>query len=272
MISVYDYLSAENYLSEVWKIKKEKNSQFSVRSWAKQLGMKYHAPLHQILIGKRKIPKHYLPLLITNLKLDAKEALYLETLVDLQKAKTNEEKEIYGTRLNLLTPKPLLKMVKLETYKYFQDPLHGILLEMSYLKDFVAEPSWIQSRIGFKVSIVDIKMTLDRLVTLGFMERNEKGHLTKTSRHIFTKSDIPNKYINEYHVRCSEMAKSALSSQDVLEREFNASTFNIAKKDIPRAKEILRRYLNDFITDIEAPPGVGEETYHINLQLFKITK
>ncbi len=272
MISIYDYLSAEVFVADAWKWKKERNAQLSVRAWAKQLGMKYHSPLHQIILGNRKIPKHYVPLLAMNLKLNKKESLYLETLIDLHKAKTSQEKEIYGGRLSTLSPKPLLKSVQIESYKYFQDPLHGIILEMSLLKNFVGEPQWIQARVGFKVSLADIKITLERLLSLGFLIINSDGKLVKVNQHLFSTSDVPNKYLQEYHARCSDMAKSSLEIQDVLEREFNASTFNLAKKDIPRAKEMLRRFLNDFITEIEAPAGDGEETYHVNLQLFKITR
>jgi hypothetical protein len=45
------------------------------------------------------------------------------------------------------------------------------------------------------------------------------------------------------------------------------------KKDkLVKAKKAMRQFINDFLTEYEAKPGDGDETYQLNLQLFQVTK
>ena len=39
-----------------------------------------------------------------------------------------------------------------------------------------------------------------------------------------------------------------------------------------RAKELIRKFTDEFIQEVEAKPGFGEETYHVNLHFFPISK
>ena len=66
-----------------------------MRAWAKSLEIKSHSQLHQMLYGKRTIPKKYLHNIVKNLKLNKDESEYFETLIDIQKAKDHSEKNFY---------------------------------------------------------------------------------------------------------------------------------------------------------------------------------
>lgn len=271
MINIYDYVEPAEFLKDHLKEKKKKNSSFSLRSWAKILGMKSHGPLHAILNQQRGIPKKLVPSFIQSLGLNQKDAKYFEALVDFKKSKSLKEKDYYRERLQKLSPTPLREVSDLEAYKFITDPVHIILAEMTQLKDFKNDSAWIKRRFRLNINLRDIENIINRLIGLGVVE--EHGNkLLKRVEHIYTKYEIKSDAIQNYHKICSQLAIDEISKQDIEQREFNAIALNIKKKDLPKMKEAMREFVNQLIEEFEAPAHKGDETYQLNLQLFSLTK
>ncbi len=92
-MDIYTYTRPELYLKDMLAAKKEKNPQFSLRAWARLLGMKTHTPLQLMLASKRPIPKKYIPLFGKSLNLSDEEVIYLEIMIDHQRARNEEQKK-----------------------------------------------------------------------------------------------------------------------------------------------------------------------------------
>lgn len=140
MVNTYMSLETNKLLSEKFNEKKLKNSSFSIRSWAFQMGLSSHGGLQQILARKRTVPKKYIPGIIKPLEFSTGEAMYFETLIDFEKAKTPEEKDIYYKRLNHLRPNKeevkkhnlekfmiKIKYCSIKSYKYYKTILRQSL-------------------------------------------------------------------------------------------------------------------------------------------------
>lgn len=270
MLSIYSYNDPAEYLTDAFEQKREKNPAFSLRSWAMQLGMKSHGPLHAMLKGQRNIPKKYVPLFIKSFKLEKKEASFFEALVDLQRAKSIEEKEMYTERLKKLGPKQVREVSEIEAYKFISEPLHSFILELTQLKGFKSSLGWIKSKLRQNINLKVAEEILDRLQSLGVLELvNDKYE--RQSKHISTTVDTMNKAVQEHHKKVLTIATEELQKQDVESREFNSVTFNIRKEDIPKIKQILREQTDEVIQEFEAAPGEGDATYHLGLQFFSLT-
>ena len=271
MVNVFEYLEPSDYLKDSLKVLKEGNSSFSLRAWAKQLGMKSHAPLHDILNKKRKIPKNLVPVLIKSLKLSGKQREYFEALVDFQRAKSIQEKEFYQNRLKKLAPGELLEINDVEAYKYLTDPIHFILAEMTQLKNFEINPLWIKQHLRLPQNLKDISDIIDRLKRLSIIEEQD-NKVIKNAAHIYTKIEIESAVRQNYHKHCSRLAQEQISKQELAEKEFNSICFNVEKKNLPQLKETIRDFINKTIEEFEAPPHQGDETYQLNIQLFSLSK
>ena len=92
-VNIFEFNSSSLFLRSVWERKRVFNKSFTLRAWAKQLGISSYGTLHQIIKGMRPFPKKYAMALGESLGLDAKEILYFETLIDYEKAKSLKEKE-----------------------------------------------------------------------------------------------------------------------------------------------------------------------------------
>lgn len=98
-MNIYTYNRPEIYLKDMLAAKKERNPQFSLRAWARLLGMKTHTPLQLMLASKRPIPKKYIPLFGKSLNLNDEEVVYLEAMIDNQRARTEADKTAAKTRM-----------------------------------------------------------------------------------------------------------------------------------------------------------------------------
>jgi uncharacterized protein (TIGR02147 family) len=272
MLEIYRYSQASQFVRDAWAAKKKKNKSFSLRAWSRQLGFVNNAPLSLMLAGKRSIPKKYIPKLIASLDLSPDEGLFFETLVEMEKSKDLRQKSFYQERLKALSPMSPIEWHEIETFKYIENPLHTILLEMSELKDFRPDASWIQKRLQTNVSIAEINEVIERLLSLGLLEKEKSGHLKKGQKNLSSRLDISDQGVQEYHQNISRIAAEQIKLQDVLEREFNGYSINIRKSDIPEAKKLIRKFINNFAQRLEAAPGTGEETYQLNVQFFGLTK
>ncbi len=258
-------------MTDALEEKKEKNPYFSLRSWAQTLGMKSHGPLHAMLKGQRNIPKKYIPLIIKSLKLQGKEAKFFELLVDLSRAKSMEEKDLYLERLKAISPKELREVDDIEAYKYITEPLHIIIAEMSELKTFKGAVGWIKGRLRPHINLKDAEDILERLINLGILKK-EGNKFVKQIQHIYTSKEVISKAVQLYHKKMGTLAIEQISEQHIDDREYNAISFNINKKDLPKIKEYIREFSDQMVQEFEAKSKEGEETYHLNVQFFSLTK
>ncbi len=95
--------------------------------------------------------------------------------------------------------------------------------------------------------------------------------MQKRHASVSSKQDIRDIAVQRHHQKVSALAAQQVVLQDVVAREFNAFSLNIRQKDIPKAKAMMRDFIDQFLTTIEAPPQTGEASYQLNLQFFALT-
>jgi len=272
MLDIYKYTEFHTFLTDAWKEKRSRNRAFSMSAWARQLGLENSSPLSLAFKGKRALPKKYLPQIIRTLNLDTNQGHYLEALLDLWSARTPEQKLLYINRLRDLAPGEAFQAQVVDEFKYLSNPIHGAIIEMTDLKEFVNDPQWIQRRLGFPVSLSEVSETLARLQQLKLLKMDDSGRLVKTHKHLSTEQDVADLGTQNYHRAISELAAQAVSEQNINQREFDSYSFNLKKEKMAKAKTMMRQFINDFLKECEAQPGEGDETFQLSLQLFQISK
>ena len=272
MMSIYYYTEPQNYLRDSYVAKKKGNTSFTIRAWAQNMGMKSHSSLYQMIEGKRPIPKRYIPHLIESLELTPREGMYFENIIELKRARTEREKEVYLKRIKDLSPLKFPKVFAVDSFKALSHPIHTILLEMTCLADFVADPRWIKKRLAFDFTEKEIRTALERLKELELLYTTPLGQLKKTHRHLNSQADIKDLGLQAFHKSVSTMAQEAIETQSVQERQFNAYSFCMKRSSLPTAKKMIREFAFHLMNTLETEETQGEELYHMNLQLFKLTQ
>lgn len=270
-LSIFNYDNPSLFLRDAWNQKRAFNKNFTLRAWAGQLGISSHGSFYQMVLGKRPLPRKYVKQISKSLKLGPKESLYLENLIEYSKAKSMEHKSYCKERLQDLSPVQKLSFYEIETFHFLKNPLNGAIIELTSLKDFQFDIIWIQNRLAIKATQAEIQKSIQLLLELKLLQTDTDGKLKRTQEHIFTKQDVRNEALQEYHKNILNLGADAISTQAVEKREFNATAMGIKTKDLPIIKEDIRTFMNDFIKKYEASEGTADEVYQLALQFFGLT-
>jgi len=117
-----------------------------------------------------------------------------------------------------------------------------------------------------------IKNSLERMRRLGILLNF--GPIWKfAGEPLKTTEDIPNKAIRRSHVQHMNLAIKAIETQGVHERDISGTTFSCSKKNLPKAKEAIRKFRSELCKLMEGDELEGrDQVYRLNIQLFKLDK
>ena len=270
-LTIFNYKEPSLFLRDAWNKKRGLNKNFTVRAWAKQLGFSSYGSFYQVLQGKRPLPKKYVLAISNSLNLAPKESLYLETLIDFNRAKSMDSKMYYQERLQELSPGEKLSFYEVEAFHCLKNPLNGAIVELTNLQDFVFDAFWIKERLTIKVTINEIQKSMDMLFELGLLKIDESNKVRPVHKLVHTKQDVQNEALQEYHRNVLHLAADQISQQDVQDREYNATAMGIKKSDLPKIKEEMRDFLKNIISKYESSPDEASEIYQMGIQFFALT-
>ncbi len=272
---IFHYTELSLFLRDAWLNKKKHNASFTLRAWARALGMASHAPLQLALEGKRGIPSRYIPKLIKSLELKGAERSYFQTLTDLSRAKSPQERAFHFERLEELSPRGLPGREELTELRFLSNPLDAVVAEMTALRGFKATAEWIQQRLRISATREQISESLARLKKLQVLRISPEGLcLEKSSRHFTTPPDFRHAAIQAFHREGMKISSEALAEVPIEEREYGAYALPVRTRDIPELKAHLRRAIADVIARFEAEThnAQGAEVHLLSLQFCPVTR
>jgi len=273
-IRIYEFSDARDFLRESLAQKQRSNPRFSVRAWARQLGLQHHALLSMTLNKKRSLRTPLACKMRDALELQGNEARYFDMLVAFNGAKTVEEQSFYEKLLKDLSPadRPFSEMT-LDIIRTMAEWYHSAILEMTELQDFKSDPRWIATRLGGNVSLLEVSEALERLLRLELLE-HKKGTLKKTHLTLKTPNDISNTFIQKFHRQMIEKSQQALAKDPITKREFRGATFVLRHEKIAEAKKLMREFMTRFVhlVGTDNDQKSTEDVYQLNMQLFSLTQ
>lgn len=267
---LYNYSDPVEFLNALLKSKQTANPQYSLRSWVKQLGLNNVAMLSMVLNKKRRL----LPRLSTRIsqhllqseQFNEEEARYFDTLVHYHNSNVSSEKIFYEKLLSSLRPDKHFSTIELDTFRVLTEWYHIIILEMTFLKDFVPDAKWIVKKMHQEITLTQAQEALDRLLRLELLKKDKNGKLSRTTKNLKTPDDIPNEHLRKLHAQMIQRSIKALEGQTVKERDITTQILSIQKERIPGAKEIIKEFRVKLSKYLESHPG--DSVYQINIQFF----
>ncbi len=268
-ISVFQYQSAKTFLKDSIAERKRLSPEFSIRKFCKSSDFGSHAHLVMILNGRRRMTLKQVPALSLGLELSSAERIYLQTLIQLDNATSEEEQNLCKLWLNDLNPKREFRIVEVEQYHMIADWVHMAILTLAKIDGAVISAENISQLIHEKVSIPKIREAIERLLDLGML-KEEGNKIIPTAQSFKTKDDISNKGAREYHKQVARLGIEAIEEQSPEIREFQSFALTVPEGKIPLAKDLIRKFRHQLVHLMEA--DAGNEVYQCNVQFFKIVE
>ena len=254
------------YINNLFNGKKERNSRYSIRAWAKQLGYNSAAFLGQVMKGERSPNMTLLNRIKDNESLNSEEwkflkVLYLKSLFD------NPNDPIFDE----LMPKDKVEhyLINSEHFDLITSWQHFTILEMAKQKNFTLNVEKIKNALAFELSDNEINDSIELLIKTKQLKKDGVINPKYNDKIGKILSETPSQILKNYHLSNFNLARVALDNQKREERFFNSLTLTISKQNLGKVKDIIHE-ASMKILEIESAPLDDLITCQLNTQFFKL--
>ena len=239
----------QTYLQQDFAKRHAKNRNYSIRAYAKHLGI-YHATLSALLSGRRRITEKTAELLSPRLGMGPTE---LSDLVAGRKT----------------SPYHILQQ---DLFNAMADWYYDAILELTLVKNFQIEPKTVSKALD--IALTEAKMAIDTLVRLGLMQKNKAGRFDIIYRNSTTilEPNFTSVANRKYQKEILEKASEAVDKFPVERRNHTSSTLAIDKNDLAKVKEIIRKCRREIAELTQRKDAELNEVYQLQISFFPLTE
>jgi uncharacterized protein (TIGR02147 family) len=260
-----DYRS---YLKWVLADRIARNPSYSLRSFARQLGI-HHSMLVQVFQHKKRLSVNRAHLIAHRLELKDKEYEYFCLLVEVENAKAAEQKALLLKRLHEISPRSEIRDLSVEHFLMIADWYHMPILQMAGTAGFDFQPLTIARRLG--ISSVEAELAIERLERLELIEKDGVGAYRKTDSRLLAKSVSPEEALRKFHKQMLQKAIESLSEQTPQEKWIGSETFAFDSRSLSEANQLIEQFF-DRMVQLSSRAEKSDHIYHLSTCFFRLTK
>jgi uncharacterized protein (TIGR02147 family) len=269
-VRVFDYLDYRAFLRDLYQSRKAADARFSCRFIAQRVGFRSASYFTQVLNGRVGMTTEMALRFAAFLKLEPKEADYLELLVLHQRAKTVKERRRYLEKLGAFR-ESRADLVPPEHYEYFAKWYHTAVRELLHIRPFDGDHKALGKALRPSIPAARAKESIELLLRLG-LARREKGLVVRSDqRNSSTGEAVQAVQVDQFHASTLQMAARAIEGCPRAERSLSSLTMTLSREGRARVEaEIV-----EFRRRVQAiAHGDHGETmvHHLGIQMFPMSR
>lgn len=249
----HESFEAKHLLKLEYLSRKEKNSRYSLRGFAKSLEMS-PAHLSQLMSGKRNFTAPVLRQLAAKLALspESERSMIAQTL-----SSGSPEERGRKDRMRLAE----------DEFRLISDWYHFAILSLTKVRGAKTDPAWIAERLG--LSVPEAKEALSRLQRLGILE--EGPRLKQKCPPLSVVSEVPSRAIQNYHRQILDVASERLTEVPPAKRDYSALTFAGDASKVEAMRPLIEEFQDRVQSLMGESPG-KKEVFILSCQLFPVER
>ena len=267
---IYNFVDPREYLAYLLEQKQTLNKRYSLRAFARDLGLENHGLLSLVLSKKRTLSVKFLNQVINRLQLENSEERYLKILVRFHNAENDDDKALFSELIHEMRPDHTFDKISIEQSRALTDWRYLAVIGLVLLKDFNESPEWIANAIGRNIDSKTAAKILNELINVKLLFRNDNGELEFSSEDVLGPDEIPSGRIKKVQKEFLGLAQDAIDEQDIEQREFFQYTIGLNHEDVVEAKKILKDFRIKFVTKFKNDKA--DHLYQFGFQLFQLNK
>lgn len=240
---------------------------YTLRQFATDLGLT-PSRLSEILHGKDGLSVRKAKEVAAQLELTPWETERFLAMVEVASARSAVARVAAQVKLDGLMEAEKHRHIHDDCLAALGDWRHFALIELTRIKGFRCDDTWIGRRLG--MSTAAVTGAVARLKRMGLLTE-KRGRLVATNQRFTMSSEVPSRSIRAYHHAVLRSAMDALEGQTNEQREFSASLFPVDTKRLPALKSDLREMRRKLVKAHE-DTSASDEVYCLAMQLFRVTK
>ncbi len=255
-------------LREILVEKQKKNPKFSLRSFAKLLGIQASF-LSLILSGKRDVSEEMLGQIVEKLNLDATTGRELGILLRLEKIKNPTQRAQALEDLKQLRPDLSdVRDLSGDQFKVISEWYHLPIQILIDLPDFTWTDEAAAKAIG--ISVHEVKLALERLSSLEMIDWMPGQTPKAVSRPVMIQSPEHNQALKIYHEAMMIKNIEALYSQAPDVRLTGTLDVALSVGQLESARAILMDAQKKILKICQTSAS-KKEIYHVSVNLFQLS-
>lgn len=244
--------SLSEYLKSILEKRQQRNPKYSLRAYARDLGISPGA-CSDFIRGHR----------VPGFKLSQRIAVALE----LSEKEAGELLSLTQQHRNTKSFLHAGHELQDEEFSLIANREHFAILNLMKTSNYKFSIASASERLGFSEST--IKNALDRLILLNLVVK-KNGNFYPTHRTLTTTHDIPSEAIKEYHKQNILHALDSLFTDPPSVRDITNITTATNPANIEKAKVLIRSFRRKLAKLLES--GEATEVYQLNIQLTPVTR
>jgi len=238
--NIYTYNDFRVYLRDYFNFRCQTQKSYSHRIMAKELGFPSPNYIKLVMDGERNIGLRSIDRLMRGLQIDDKEQEYFSYLVFFCQAKTNIEKNYYYGLMASIRAPLNASTITTDAYRYYSEWYHCVVRELIIREKQPIDLAAIAKKIKPKVTVTQVKKSVDLLCELGFVTCNDDGSYTPSSRILATDDEVVSVGIRNYHLKMIDIAKENIDTTSRDKREISSLTLCISNQCMHQIKQRIQ--------------------------------
>lgn len=273
---IYDYVDYRTFLSDSLAHIQSKNSKYSATAYVRQAGFGENSRgyFNLIMNGKRNLSSSTILGFARTLKLNEKETFHFENLVHYNQATTEKEKVLYFERINKnMKGKTSAAFELLKSqYNYFSNWYMLAIRELVSNADFKEDYEYISKRLRNKVSKKEIIESINDLLKLGLLKRNQAGIIEQSEEFInFTDTSMNYTVANALHTQFLDKAKESLKEDAYENRSASCVVLATDSENFQKIREEIKAFREQILNKYGTNNAKVDCVLNLGIQLNHIT-
>lgn len=265
MLEIYNVNTFNDFLSESFEQRRAKNARYSLRSFARDLGLS-PSRLSEILRGE-SISVSSAESICERLSLKATQKTFLLDLIRSQSGRSERTRDEAAKRLATVRER-----------RDFHQVSGEIALSKWYflhLIEYLTATNLTEPQIAdvFEIGLDELRESISTLSQHGFIDWDEASSTwIKPDQFLKFESTSPSKLIRDYHRHLLQKAHTAIESQPINRRKFLSFAVSIDDQRIQEARQELEAFCAAFskkYSDIETE---AVSVYTLAMQFYDLKK
>jgi uncharacterized protein (TIGR02147 family) len=269
LVRVFDFLDYREYLRAAWMERKAIDPKVSVRYIAAKVGFKSASYFTQVLKGRTGMTPSMALRFAAFLRLDRREADYLELLVLHARSRTAADRRRYLERLAGFR-ESVVRTVPPEQYEFYAAWHHTAIRELLHIEPFRGDHKALATRLRPAIAPAQARESIQLLLRLG-MAREENGAVRRAdARSTTTGEAVRSVQVDQFHQACLDLARASIDGIPREERSLSTLTVTLSAAGRERALQEIARARRQILSIAESDSG-ETEVYHLGMQFFPMT-
>jgi uncharacterized protein (TIGR02147 family) len=269
-VTVFDYLDYRAYLRDLYHTRKAQDSKFSCRYIAQKVGFRSASYFTQVLSGRSAMTSEMALRFAAFLRLDPREAEYLELLVLHQRAKSLKERRQYLERLGTFR-EALAVRVPPEHFEFYSQWHHTAIRELLFLEPFTGDHAALGRRLRPAISPAKAKASIELLLKLGMAKKENDLVVRAHAQSTTTGEAVKSVEVDGFHDSTLQLARDSIDGLPREERSLSSLTVTLSKAGRARVESEIVEFRRRVLAIAQADAcEIG--VYHLGIQLFPMTR